>query len=196
MVHPHAIQLLMTACATGDRDACGRVSIHLASALARELKEVDQLGAFFDTTTRIRRLPRKLIAEPMGPRRGRYRSATFPLAWMEWNGKYPIRCQVRKGDMAFRRNCDTLAGRRIFTRPRGVRRRRASFVTAHDGFRPRIWELRQKHNEANGEDNRMEPTNTRELRGEGPTDDAAIVRAARAAERNLWCALNSRKAPR
>ena len=60
----------------------------LASTLARELHEVDQLGAFFDIIHQDPVLSQlKLIAEPwdLGP--GGYQVGEFPVLWTEWNGK-------------------------------------------------------------------------------------------------------------
>jgi len=60
----------------------------LASALARELNDVDQLGAFLTRFIRIPTLaPVKLIAEPWDLGEGGYQVGNFPVGWMEWNGK-------------------------------------------------------------------------------------------------------------
>ena len=72
------------------------------------------------------------------------------------------------------------------TRRRG-RKPNASinFITAHDGFTlADLVSYNDKHNEANGEDNRDGHDDNRslELRRRGPTDDAAVLRAAPAPE--------------
>jgi len=73
----------------------------LASALARELMDVDQLGAFFDTIYQDPTLaPVKLIAEPWDLGEGGYQSATFRLDG--WSGTASIEIRWRKfwkGDM-------------------------------------------------------------------------------------------------
>ena len=102
MVHPHAIQLLMDSLRYWVTEMhVDGFRFDLASALARELKDVDQLGAFFDTIYQDPTLaPTKLIAEPWDLGEGGYQVGNFPLGWMEWNGKY--RDTVRKfwkGDM-------------------------------------------------------------------------------------------------
>src|SRR5205085_752483 len=72
----------------------------LASTLARELFEVDRLGAFFDIIHQDPALSQvKLIAEPWDLGQGGYQVGNFPVLWTEWNGKY--RDSVRafwKGD--------------------------------------------------------------------------------------------------
>ncbi|MGB3614592.1 MAG: glycogen debranching protein GlgX, partial [Elainellaceae cyanobacterium] len=61
----------------------------LASALARELYDVDSLAAFFDIIHQDPVLSTvKLIAEPWDLGDGGYQVGRFPLLWSEWNGKY------------------------------------------------------------------------------------------------------------
>ncbi len=61
----------------------------LASALARELHDVDRLGSFFDTIGQDPVLSQvKLIAEPWDIGSGGYQVGNFPPGWNEWNDKY------------------------------------------------------------------------------------------------------------
>ena len=61
----------------------------LASALARELYDVDRLSAFFDTIHQDPVLSQvKLIAEPWDVGPGGYQVGNFPVLWSEWNGVY------------------------------------------------------------------------------------------------------------
>src|SRR5437763_12646226 len=61
----------------------------LASALARELFEVDRLAAFFDIMQQDPLLSQvKLIAEPWDLGEGGYQIGNFPVGWAEWNGEY------------------------------------------------------------------------------------------------------------
>ena len=114
MVHPHSIQLLMDSLRYWVTEMhVDGFRFDLASALARELKDVDQLGAFFDTIYQDPTLaPTKLIAEPWDLGEGGYQVGNFPTGWMEWNGKY--RDTVRKfwkGDMGLHSEIATrLAG--------------------------------------------------------------------------------------
>ncbi len=73
----------------------------LAAALARELHDVDRLGAFFDIIHQDPVISQvKLIAEPWDLGAGGYQVGNFPVLWAEWNGEY--RDTVRrfwKGDL-------------------------------------------------------------------------------------------------
>ena len=61
----------------------------LASALARELHDVDKLGSFFDIIHQDPIIYQvKLIAEPWDVGPGGYQVGNFPVGWAEWNGKY------------------------------------------------------------------------------------------------------------
>ena len=197
MMHPRVLQLIM------DSLRYWILEMHvdgfrfdLASALARELHEVDRLGAFFDI---IRQDPVisqvKLIAEPWDVGEGGYQVGNFPVGWTEWNGKY--RDAVRaywKGDgglvdeVAYR-----LTGSSDLYEGDG-RRPNASinFVTAHDGFTLQdLVSYNEKHNEENGEDNNDgESHNDSWNHGaEGPTDDRAIRRLRARQKRNILATL-------
>ena len=168
----------------------------LASALARELYEVDQLSSFF---TIIRQDPvisqAKLIAEPWDVGEGGYQVGNFPVGWTEWNGKY--RDEVRAywkgdgglvGDLAYR-----LTGSSDLYE-HGGRRPYASinFVTAHDGFTLQdLVSYNEKHNEANGEDNNDGESNNESWNHgqEGPTDEAEIRRLRNRQKRNFLATL-------
>ena len=190
MVHPHSMQLLMDSLRYWVTEMhVDGFRFDLASALARELKDVDQLGAFFDTIYQDPTLaPIKLIAEPWDLGEGGYQVGNFPTGWMEWNGKY--RDTVRKfwkGDMGLHSEIATrLAGSAdLYESTRRPPSASINFVTAHDGFTLQdLVSYEQKHNEANGEDNRdgADDNHTWNCGVEGPTDDAGHHRAARAAK--------------
>ena len=150
----------------------------LASALARELHEVDKLGAFFDIIHQDPVLSQvKLIAEPWDLGEGGYQVGNFPTKWTEWNGKY--RDAVRRfwsGDSAAHpssRHASRAAA--ISTSRAAVGRTPASTSSPRTtGSRWRTWcRYDHKHNEANGEDNRDgENDNLSWNCGiEGPTSD-------------------------
>ena len=124
----------------------------------------------------------KLIAEPWDVGPGGYQVGNFPPLWTEWNGQYrdTIRdfwrgdSPGRLGEFAFR-----LVGFPTSTRADG-RAPYASinFVTAHDGFTLRdLVSYNEKHNEANGEDNRDGESHNRSWNSgvEGDTDDRAVI---------------------
>jgi isoamylase len=197
MMHPRVLQLIM------DSLRYWILEMHvdgfrfdLASALARQLYEVDQLSSFF---TIIHQDPvisqAKLIAEPWDVGEGGYQVGNFPIGWAEWNGKY--RDVVRaywKGDGGL---VDELAYRLTGSSDlyeHGGRRPYASinFVTAHDGFTLRdLVSYDEKHNEANGEDNGDgENHNLSHNYGvEGPTDDVEIRRIRARQRRNIMATL-------
>lgn len=130
----------------------------LASALARELHEVDKLGAFFDIIHQDPVISQvKLIAEPWDLGEGGYMVGNFPAQWSEWNGKY--RDCVRsfwKGDGGVVSEFATRFCGSSDLYAWSGRQPRASinFVTCHDGFTLEdLVSYNEKHNEANGEDN-------------------------------------------
>jgi len=197
MMSPHALQLLM------DSLRYWVIEMHvdgfrfdLAAALARELKDVDQLGAFFDTLHQDPTLATvKLIAEPWDLGEGGYQVGKFPVGWAEWNGKY--RDSVRKfwkGDMGMHSDIATRLGGSADLYERTGRMPSASinFVTAHDGFTLQdLVSYDRKHNEANRDDNRdgTDDNNSWNCGCEGPTDDPAIGELRERQKRNLWATL-------
>jgi glycogen operon protein len=197
MVHPHSIQLMMDSLRYWVTEMhIDGFRFDLASALARELKDVDQLGAFFDTIYQDPTLaPVKLIAEPWDLGDGGYQVGNFPPGWMEWNGKY--RDTVRKywkGDMGLHSEIATrLAGSAdLYETTRRPPSASINFVTAHDGFTLQdLVSYEQKHNEANGEENRdgADDNFSWNCGVEGPADDVAIIELRERQKRNFWCAL-------
>ncbi len=131
----------------------------LASALARELHDVDKLSAFFDIMLQDPILSQvKLIAEPWDLGSGGYQVGNFPHLWSEWNGRY--RDTIRRfwaGDGGLISEVATrLTGSSDLYQHNG-RKPYASinFVTAHDGFCLRdLVTYHEKRNLANLEENR------------------------------------------
>ena len=168
----------------------------LASALARELFDVDRLAAFFDIIHQDPVLSQvKLIAEPWDLGEGGYQVGNFPVLWTEWNGKY--RDSVRRfwrGDGSTVSELATrLAGSNDLYAHSG-RQPYASinFVTAHDGFTLHdLVSFNDKHNEANGEDNRDGENNNLSWNGgvEGPTEDPDVAQLRERQKRNFLATL-------
>jgi isoamylase len=196
-VHPHSLQLIMDSLRYWVTEMhVDGFRFDLASALAREHTDVDPLGAFFDTIYQDPTLaPVKLIAEPWDLGDGGYQVGNFPLGWMEWNGKY--RDTVRKfwkGDMGLHSDIATrLAGSAdLYETTRRPPSASVNFVTAHDGFTLQdLVSYEQKHNEANGEDNRdgSDDNSSWNCGVEGPADDPGIIELRERQKRNLWCSL-------
>jgi isoamylase len=197
MRHPHVLRMIM------DSLRYWVLEMHvdgfrfdLASALARELHEVDRLSAFLDSIHQDPLLSNvKLIAEPWDLGEGGYQVGNFPVGWTEWNGKY--RDSVRafwKGDGGLIGEfASRLTGSSDLYASSG-RRPYASvnFITAHDGFSLHdLVSYNAKHNEANGEDNRDgENHNLSWNCGvEGPSDDPAILALRARQKRNLLATL-------
>ncbi|HEX5472185.1 MAG TPA: glycogen debranching protein GlgX [Lacipirellulaceae bacterium] len=154
----------------------------LASTLARELHEVDKLGAFFDIIHQDPVLSQvKLIAEPWDLGQGGYQVGNFPVLWSEWNGKY--RDTVRrfwKGDGGMASEFATRISGSSDLYEWSGRRPHASvnFITCHDGFTLNdLVSYDQKHNEANGEENRdgANDNNSWNCGFEGPTDEPQVI---------------------
>jgi glycogen operon protein len=197
MVHPHSLQLLMDSLRYWVTEMhVDGFRFDLASALARELKDVDHLGAFFDTIYQDPTIaPVKLIAEPWDLGDGGYQVGNFPMGWMEWNGKYrDVIRKFWKGDMGLHSEIATrLAGSAdLYETTRRPPSASVNFVTAHDGFTLQdLVSYEHKHNQANGEDNRdgADDNHAWNCGAEGPTQDADIIELRERQKRNFWCAL-------
>ncbi len=197
MMHPRSLQLIMDSLRYWIQEMhVDGFRFDLASALARELAEVDRLGAFFDTIHQDPVVSRvKLIAEPwdLGP--NGYQVGNFPPLWAEWNGLYRDASRAfwkgderQAGGIAYRLtgSSDLYGG--------GGRKPYASvnFVTAHDGFTLRdLVSYNEKHNEANGDGNTDgTPDNLSWNHGaEGPTDNAAVETLRLRQQRNFLAML-------
>ncbi len=195
--HPRVLQLIM------DSLRYWVLEMHvdgfrfdLASALARELHEVDRLGAFFDIIHQDPVLSQvKLIAEPWDLGEGGYQVGNFPVGWAEWNGRY--RDAVRSywkgdggmiGDLAYRLTGSSDLYERNGRRPSSS----INFVTCHDGFTLRdLVSYNDKHNEANLEENRDGSNDNLSWNcgAEGPTDDAGINALRARQQRNFLATL-------
>ncbi len=168
----------------------------LASALARELYEVDRLGAFFDIIHQDPVLSQvKLIAEPWDLGAGGYQVGNFPVLWTEWNGRYrdAMRAFWKSADSGVAELATRIAGSNDLYERSG-RRPYASinFITSHDGFTLQdLVSYEQKHNEANFEDNKDGENNNLSWNCgvEGPTDDPAVKKVRRQQQRNLMASL-------
>lgn len=168
----------------------------LASALARGLHEVDRLSAFFDLIHQDPVVNQvKLIAEPWDIGEGGYQVGNFPPLWSEWNGKYrdEVRDYWRGQDSALADFASRFTGSSDLYEWSG-RRPAASinFVTAHDGFTLHdLVSYNEKHNLANGEDNRDGDSHNRSWNGgvEGPTDDAEIAELRKVRQRSILTTL-------
>lgn len=195
--HPHTLQLIM------DSLRYWVLEMHvdgfrfdLASTLARELHDVDRLSAFFDLVQQDPVVSQvKLIAEPWDVGEGGYQVGNFPPLWTEWNGKYrdTVRDYWRGEPATLGEFASRLTGSSDLYEATG-RRPLASinFVIAHDGFTLRdLVSYNEKHNAANGEDNRDGESHNRSWNCgvEGPTDDPEILALRARQQRNILATL-------
>ena len=195
--HPRVLQLIM------DSLRYWVLEMHvdgfrfdLAATLARELHEVNRLGAFLDIIHQDPVLSQvKLIAEPWDLGEGGYQVGNFPVGWAEWNDRY--RDTVRSywkgddgvvGDLAYRLtgSSDLYAhsGRRPYAS--------VNFVTAHDGFiLTDLVSYNYKHNDANGEHNRDGSNNNLSWNCgvEGATENVEIKALRAKQKRNMLATL-------
>jgi len=197
MLHPRTLQLIMDSLRYWVQDMhVDGFRFDLATALARELHDVDRLGRFFSMVQQDPVLAGvKLIAEPwdLGP--GGYQVGAFPHGWAEWNG--PYRDTVRRfwrhdggqlPDLASRLSGSAdlyqAGGRSPFAS--------INFVTCHDGFTLHdLVSYERKHNEANGESNRdgSDANWSRNWGIEGPTGAVRIRNHRERVKRNLLATL-------
>ena len=197
VTHPHSLQLIM------DSLRYWVLEMHvdgfrfdLAATLAREFYDVDKLATFFELVQQDPVVSQvKLIAEPwdLGP--GGYQVGNFPPQWTEWNGRYryTVRDFWRGEPQALGEFASRLTGSADLYEHSG-RRPVASinFVTAHDGFTLRdLVSYNEKHNHANGEDNRDGADDNRSWNCgvEGPTDDPAVLELRARQQRNFLATL-------
>ena len=168
----------------------------LTPALTRTRLSVD-MGAHFLTAIGQDPVLRhvKLIAEPWDASMDGYQVGNFPPPWCEWNDRYrdTIRdfWRLRSGGIAevasrISGSSDLYAddGRSPYSS--------VNFITAHDGFTLRdLVSYNDKHNEANGEDNRDGTDNNRSWNCgvEGETDDPGVRALRRRQAANLIATL-------
>ena len=197
MRHPNVLQLLMDSLRYWIQEMhVDGFRFDLASALARELHDVDRLSAFFDLIQQDPIVSRvKLIAEPWDVGQGGYQVGNFPPLWSEWNGKYrdTVRDYWRSQDASLGEFAYRFTGSSDLYAETG-RRPYASinFVTAHDGFTLRdLVSYNEKHNEANGEDNKDGESHNRSWNCgvEGPTNDDKVNALRARQQRNFLSTL-------
>lgn len=168
----------------------------LASALARELHDVDKLGSFFDIIHQDPLISQsKLIAEPWDVGEGGYQVGEFPPGWAEWNGKYRdcirdywrgAKSTLAEFSMRFTGSSDLYMD--DYRSPMAS----INFVTAHDGFTLNdLVSYNEKHNEANGENNKDGESHNRSWNcgEEGPSNDPMVMEWRKRQKRNFLTTL-------
>jgi glycogen operon protein len=168
----------------------------LASTLARRRDHFDRQAPFLTAVHQDPVLQHvKMIAEPWDTGAGGYQVGNFPPGWAEWNDTY--RDTTRsfwKGDEG---QAPGLADRLLGSAGRFEHEGRrpwtsVNFITAHDGFTLKdLVSYNDKHNEANGEDNRDGHSHNLSWNHgeEGETDDPDILALRDRQRRNLMATL-------
>src|SRR5882762_3698677 len=167
----------------------------LGTILAREPNGFDNQSGFLKACTQDPVLNTvKLIAEPWDCGPGGYQVGEFPPGWAEWNDGF--RDDVRafwKGDVgASALSTRLVASPNLFNRLGRKPSACVNFITAHDGFTLNdIVTYNEKHNEANGEENRDGSSDNRSWNCglEGPTDDVEVNRLRERQLRNFLAIL-------
>ena len=197
MCHPRVLQLIM------DSLRYWVLEMHvdgfrfdLASTLARELHEVDKLGAFFDIIHQDPIISQvKLIAEPWDLGDGGYQVGNFPVLWTEWNGKY--RDSVRQ---FWRGDANTLSefatrlcgSSDLYENSGRLPYASINFVTAHDGFTLNdLVSYNHKHNLNNLEQNKdgADHSLSYNYGVEGPSENKKILAIRYKQRRNFMATL-------
>lgn len=197
MTHPRVLQIMMDSLRYWVREMhVDGFRFDLASALARELYDVDRLSAFFDVIHQDPIVSQvKLIAEPWDLGEGGYQVGNFPVLWTEWNGKY--RDSLRrfwKGDLA---QVSEMATRITGSSDLYQKEGRGpvssiNFITCHDGFTLQdLVSYNEKHNFDNGEQNRdgESHNNSFNYGVEGPTDIEEIKNIRYRQKKNMIASL-------
>ncbi|WP_425483267.1 glycogen debranching protein GlgX [Aurantimonas aggregata] len=168
----------------------------LATILAREPSGFSEESSFLHACQQDPLLSEiKMIAEPWDCGPGGYQVGRFPPGWAEWNDGYRdiVRSYWRGDEGQVPAVANKISASADIFDQRG-RKPWASvnFITAHDGFTLNdLVSYNDKHNEANGEDNRDGHSHNLSYNygAEGPTDDAEINDTRYRQLRNLFATL-------
>ena len=193
VAHPRVMQMVMDSLRYWV-DVC-RVDgfrFDLAPSMSREGHGFDKSSAWLDAVLQDPTLANvKMIAEPWDLGMDGYQVGNFPPGWAEWNGRYrdDIRSYWRgESGLLPALASNLLASADIFDHQGRKPWASVNFITAHDGFTlADLVAYNEKHNEANGEDNRDGHNDNRSWNCgvEGPTDDQGILDLRDRMRRNL-----------
>src|SRR5205823_6540131 len=204
LTHPRVLQLVMDSLRYWV-EVChvDGFRFDLATTLARSPDGFDGGAAFFAAVRQDPMLAEaKLIAEPWDIGPGGYQVGAFPTGWSEWNDRYRQtlrRYWAGQGSLIGEVSGRMTGSADLFNHHGRGPRSSINHVTVHDGFTlADLVSYANKHNEANGEDNRdgSDDDASTNCGVEGPTDDPAIVALRRQLRRNqLACLLLAQGVP-
>jgi isoamylase len=165
----------------------------LAVTVARDREHFHALSPFFNALQQDPILSRvKMIAEPWDlGREDSYQVGQFPAPWRELNGKY--RDTVRRfwrgdNDVTAEFAKRICGSEDIFGWNARPPLASLNFITSHDGFTLRdLFSYAQKHNEANGEENRDgdNESHSTNCGVEGETDDLTVQKKRGRLQRSM-----------
>ena len=196
-MHPRVLQLIMDSLRYWVQEMhVDGFRFDLAASLARESHSVNHFSAFLNMIHQDPVLSRvKLIAEPWDLGEGGFQVGNFPVGWTEWNSRYrdTFRAYWKGeggviGELGYRLTGSSdlyaFSGRRPYAS--------INFITCHDGFT--LYDLvsyNDKHNLANGEDNRVGDNNhlSWNCGDEGPTRNLHVRRLRAQQQRNFLTSL-------
>ncbi len=168
----------------------------LATTLARGPNGFDRNSNFL---TAIRQDPvlstAKMVAEPWDLGMGGYQVGAYPSQWSEWNDKYRSamrRYWAGEGSLIGEVSSRMTGSSDVFNHDGRRQRAGINHVTVHDGFPlADLFAYNEKHNEANGEDNRdgSNDNHSNNFGVEGLTDDPAINALRRQLRKNQLACL-------
>ena len=154
----------------------------LAPILGRDADGYDRQAPFFAALAQDPVLARvRLIAEPWDIGPSGYQLGNFPARWLEWNDRYrdDMRGFWLQRSAGLGRFAHAFAGSSEIFRTRGKTPLcSVNFISAHDGFTLQdLVSYEQRHNAANGEDNRDGHADNRSWNCgvEGPNNDPGIL---------------------
>jgi isoamylase len=204
LAHPRVLQMVMDSLRYWV-EAChvDGFRFDLASTLGRAGNGFDGNAPFFAAVRQDPVLAGvKLIAEPWDLGQDGYQVGHFPPGWSEWNDRY--RGTLRRywagegsliGDVSGRMT----ASSDLFNHDGRSTHASINHVTVHDGFTlADLVSYSQKHNEANGEDNKdgTNDNHSTNCGEEGPTSDPKILALRRQLRRNqLACLMLAQGVP-
>jgi glycogen operon protein len=197
LTHPRVLQLVMDSLRYWV-EVChiDGFRFDLASTLGRGPGGFDRGAAFFAAVRQDPVLAGvKLIAEPWDIGPGGYQVGGFPAGWSEWNDHFRRtlrRYWAGEGNLIGELGRRMTGSADLFDHDGRSPRSSINHITVHDGFTlADLVSYAQKHNEANGEENRdgSDENHSTNCGVEGPSVDPQIVDCRRMLRRNLLASL-------
>jgi isoamylase len=179
--HPRVLQMVMDSLRYWvESTSVDGFRFDLGTILARESDGFNTGSGFMKACSQDPLLSTvKLIAEPWDCGPGGYQVGGFPPGWAEWNDTFrdTVRDFWRDEAPVSALTERLTASGSVFNRSGRKPWASVNFIAAHDGFTTNdLVTYNDKHNEANGEDNKDGASDNRSWNcgAEGPTDDPEV----------------------